>query len=117
TFLGAAGAFSNSDTTTLRLDPEGIRVGSNGNFYVSDEYGPFLFEFDRQGHLVQRIGVPAKFAISNPSADPNQELLGNSSGRQGNRGMEGLAISPDGRTLFGMMQNALLQDHALTPGT
>ena len=117
TFVGAAGSFSATDTTTLRLDPEGIRVGSNGNFYVSDEYGPYLFEFDRQGHLVQRIGVPAKFAISNPSADPNQELLGNSSGRQGNRGMEGLAISPDGWTLFGMMQNALLQDHGLTPGT
>jgi hypothetical protein len=31
--------------------------------------------------------------------------------------MEGLAISPDGGTLFGIMQNALLQDHALTPGT
>ena len=31
--------------------------------------------------------------------------------------MEGLAISPDGNTLFGMMQNALLQDNALTPGT
>ena len=31
--------------------------------------------------------------------------------------MEGLAISPDGRFLFGMMQNALLQDHGLTPGT
>src|SRR5499426_941462 len=29
--------------------------------------------------------------------------------------MEGLAISPDGRTLFGMMQNALLQDHGLNP--
>jgi len=31
--------------------------------------------------------------------------------------MEGLAISPDGKTLFGIMQNALLQDHGLNPGT
>src|ERR1044071_4825230 len=31
--------------------------------------------------------------------------------------MEGLAISPDGRTLFGIMQNALIQDHGLNPGT
>jgi len=36
-------------------------------------------------------------------------LLGNTAVRQGNRGMEGLAISPDGRTLFGMMQNALIR--------
>ena len=52
-----------------------------------------------------------------PNANPNLELSGNTSGRQANRGMEGLAISPDGGTLFGMMQNALLQDNALTPGT
>jgi hypothetical protein len=55
--------------------------------------------------------------IANPSADPNAELLGNTLGRQANRGMEGLAISPDGRTLFGIMQNALIQDHGLNPGT
>ena len=117
TFVGAAGAFGSNDAATLRLDPEGIRVGPNGSFYISDEYGPYLLEFNRQGHLLRRIDVPAKFFIANPSADPNLELLGNSSGRQGNRGMEGLAISPDGWTLFGMMQNALLQDHGLTPGT
>ena len=118
TFVGAAGAFVvNNDFATLRLDPESIRVGVNGTFYISDEYGPYVFEFDRQGHLLRRIAVPSRFAIANPSSDPNTELLGNTSGRQANRGMEGLAISPDGRTLFGVMQNALLQDHGLSPGT
>ena len=112
-FVGAAGAFAN----TLRLDPEGIRVSSHGTFYISDEYGPYLFEFNRQGHLLRRLEVPSKYFISNPSADPNVELLGNAVGRQANRGMEGLAISPDGRTLFGIMQNALIQDNGLNPGT
>jgi len=117
-FVGAAGAFEvGNDFATLRLDPEGIRVGPEGTFYVSDEYGPYVFEFNRQGHLLRRLAVPSKFAIANRSSDPNTELLGNTSGRQGNRGMEGLAISPDGRFLFGMMQNALLQDHGLTPPT
>ncbi len=117
-FLGAAGAFDPNDPlATLRLDPEGIRVGPSGTFFVSDEYGPYIFEFDRQGNIVRRLEVPEKFFIANPSADPNAELSGNSSGRQANRGMEGLAISPDGTTLFGIMQNALLQDGAVTPGT
>ena len=107
TFVGAAGDFAS------RLDPEGIRVSPHGTFYVSDEYGPYLFEFNRQGHLIRRLEVPSKFFISNPNADPTQELLGNTAGRQANRGMEGLAISPDGRTLFGIMQNALLQDNGL----
>lgn len=114
TFVGAAGAFAQgNEFATLRLDPEGIRMSPQGTFYVSDEYGPYLFEFDRQGHLKRRISIPAKFFITNPSEDPNTELSGNAAGRQANRGMEGLAISPDGRMLFGMMQNALIQDNGL----
>ena len=117
-FVGSAGAFdANDPEAALRFDPEGIRVAPDGTFYVSDEYGPWIVQFDRQGNLVRRIEIPADFAIANPSADPNAELLGNTSGRQANRGMEGLAISPDGGTLFGIMQNALLQDNALSPGT
>ena len=117
-FVGAAGSFVvNDEFATLRLDPEGIRVSPHGTCYISDEYGPYLFEFNRQGHLLRRIEVPSKFFIANPSSDPNAELLGNAAGRQGNRGMEGLAISPDGTTLFGIMQNALIQDHGLNPGT
>src|SRR4029453_3839214 len=91
--------------------------GPNGNFYVSDEYGPYVFEFNRQGHLVQRISVPSKLLIDHPSSNANSKFLNNTSGRQSNRGMEGLAISPDGSTLFGIMQSALLQDHGLDPGT
>src|SRR5262249_23724990 len=32
---------------------------------------------------------------------------------QSNRGMEGLAITPDSSKLYGLMQNALIQDNAL----
>jgi len=118
TFVGAAGAFDeNNELATLRLDPEGIRVSPQGTFYISDEYGPYVFEFNRQGHLIRRLSIPEKFLIANASSDPNAELLGNVAGRQANRGMEGLAISPTGRTLFGMMQNALLQDNGLSAGT
>ena len=117
-FVGAAGAFvSDNEAATLRLDPEGIRASPHGTFYISDEYGPYLFEFNRQGHLLRRLEIPSKFFISNPSADPNTELTGNSAGRQGNRGMEGLAIGPDGKTLFGIMQNALIQDNGLAPNS
>jgi len=117
-FVGAAGSFNlANDKATLRLDPEGIRVGILGTFFISDEYGPYIYEFTRQGYLLRRINVPQKFSIANPNSDPSLELLGNSSGRQANRGMEGLAITPNGLTLFGIMQNALLQDNGLNPGT
>jgi len=108
----------------LRFDPEGVSLGRDGTFFVSDEYGPYINEFNRQGHLIRRIAVPEKFLILNPKSDvdsagnslelyPNNNVLG----RQANRGMEGLAITPDGRYLVGIMQNALLQDNGLNSAT
>jgi phytase-like protein len=116
--VGAAGSFNpNNERGALRFDPEGIRVGFFGTFFISDEYGPEIFEFNLFGRLLRRLNVPSKYKIANPSDDPNAELLLNTSGRQANRGMEGLAISPNDRFLFGIMQNALLQDNGLNPGT
>jgi hypothetical protein len=42
------------------------------------------------------------------------EKTRNNRGRQANRGMEGLAITPDGRYLVGIMQNAMIQDNGLS---
>lgn len=117
-FVGATGAYDVEDKRkTLRLDPEGIRLGIFGNMYISDEYGPYVYEFSRFGRLLRRINVPSKFEINYPNENPENELLFNISGRQANRGTEGLAISPDNRYLFGIMQSALIQDNGLTPGT
>src|SRR5262245_1038497 len=33
----------------LRLDPEGIRATADGHTWVSDEYGPYVYEFDASG--------------------------------------------------------------------
>ena len=33
-------------------------MSREGTFFVSDEYGPFLFEFDQQGHLLRRVPCP-----------------------------------------------------------
>ena len=113
-FVGASSAFDAANPSkTLRLDAEGIRVAPDGNIFVSDEYGPYIYEFNRQGARIRTIPVPAKFSIAHPSASGETELSENSSGRQSNRGMEGLAISPGGNTLFGLMQSPLLQDGGL----
>jgi hypothetical protein len=113
-FVGASSAFNAADPSkSLRLDAEGIRVAPDGNIFISDEYGPYIYEFNRQGTRIRTIPVPAKFLIAHPSASGATELSENSAGRQSNRGMEGLAISADGQTLFGMMQSPLLQDGGL----
>lgn len=110
--VGSLGAFTQPDATkNLRFDPEGVRVGPKGEVIVSDEYGPVLAEFDATGKRVRVLPVPAKFQTATPGKLPADELPPKAkAGRQPNRSMEGLAISPDGGKLLGAMQSPLLQD-------
>ncbi|AYL94911.1 esterase-like activity of phytase family protein [Mucilaginibacter celer] len=82
------------------IDSEGLALDGKGGFWVSDEYGPHIVHFDATGKTIERINpfgtgtggrkIPAVFAT-----------------RRANRGMEGLAITPDGKTLVGMMQSPM----------
>ncbi|HEX4613464.1 MAG TPA: esterase-like activity of phytase family protein [Urbifossiella sp.] len=56
-----------------RFDPEGIRVGRGGHFYLADEYGPAVAEFDTAGRRVKSFPVPKRFAPERPAARPEQE--------------------------------------------
>jgi hypothetical protein len=114
-YIGLATAFGPAGRDSPRLDPEGVRVGRDGNLFVSDEYGPFVIEFTPQGKQVRLLRVPDKFEIANPGATAAEERKNNTTGRQPNRGMEGLAISPDGGKLYGIMQSVLMQDGDLNP--
>ena len=114
-FTGPSSASDTSvPSSSLRLDPEGIRVGSTGQLYVSDEYGPYAYQFNQNGQRVSTLAVPSKFTLDHPNADGTLELPpNNASGRQSNRGMEGLAITPSGNKLYGVMQSPLIQDGGL----
>src|SRR5262245_58953828 len=94
-FTGSSSAFDATNSpASLRFDPEGIRVSPAGTFFVSDEYGPFIYEFNAAGLRLHSVAVPAKFLIDHPKAVGADELPpGNTKGRQANRGMEGLAIT------------------------
>ena len=95
------------------FDPEGIAiVPSNGHLLVSDEYGPSLAEFDRNGNLLRRFTTPANLLPRNAGTGAlnfNGDG-GNTAGRRSNRGFEGLAISPDGRYTYAMLQSAMLDE-------
>ncbi len=115
-FTGRSDNFDASKDSTNngngRLDPEGIRVSNNGKFvFISDEYGPYVYQFDRNtGRRKKTFTLPSHFAISNLSPQEALEISGNTIGRTTNKGMEGLAITPDGNTLVGIMQANLIQD-------
>ncbi|MGG7663828.1 esterase-like activity of phytase family protein [Dyadobacter sp. BHUBP1] len=87
------------------LDSEGLALAKDGTFWVSDEYGPHIVHFDASGKTIERINpfgnglggrkIPLVFAKRRP-----------------NRGMEGLTITPDGKTLVGIMQFPLYNPSA-----
>jgi hypothetical protein len=95
-----------------RFDTEGIRLSNDGrSVFISDEYGPYVYQFDRlTGLRLRSFQLPSSFYVTNLSPVGNTEISGNTSGRTANKGMEGLAITPDGRTLVGIVQAALIQD-------
>lgn len=106
------GAGTSANTNNARLDPEAVRVSNDGkSVFVSDEYGPYVYQFDRAtGARINTYALPSNLAVTNLSPVGQTEINGNSVGRVANKGMEGLALTPDGKTLVGIMQANLEQD-------
>ena len=110
-FASGAG-LTTANPANARLDPEGVRVSNDGkSVFVSDEYGPYVYQFDRfTGERIKTFTLPVEFGGTTVSAQGSVEISGNTQGRVANKGMEGLAITPDGKTLVGFMQSPLIQD-------
>ena len=108
---------NSGNANDARLDTEGIRVSNDGlSVFISDEYGPYVYQFLRFGGLrLRAFKLPDQLFVTNLKPVGSDEISGNSSGRTANKGMEGLAITPDGRTLVGIMQAALIQDAGAAP--
>jgi hypothetical protein len=114
---GNAGLLGNS------FDPEGLVIDPlTGHFLITDEYGPSLYEFDRQGRLVRVFEIPENLipkvgllvnyvALRETcSATAPPPFCGLNAGRQDNRGFEGLAITPDGKKLYAVLQDPLVNE-------
>jgi hypothetical protein len=96
----------------LSFDPEGFAVASNGNFYVSDEYGPSVYEFSPTGSFIRAFATPENIIPKQTDGTINY-LDGRptiTSGRQDNRGFEGLTLSPDGSKLYTLLQDPLVNE-------
>ncbi len=109
----------NVSTLGLSFDPEGLAIAPNGNFYISDEYGPSVYEFRRfelldgtvEARFVRAFEVPSNIA---PYAGNILDYVSGrgtlTAGRQDNRGYEGLTMSPDGTKLFAILQDPLINE-------
>ncbi|HWU54226.1 MAG TPA: esterase-like activity of phytase family protein, partial [Rhizomicrobium sp.] len=115
----------------ISVDDEGVVYPGDGTMWVSDEYGPYVYHYNASGKLIGAIrppeafipkrlsgGVPVDDFSANAPPQGQTYNKGNPvSGRQNNQGAEGLAISPDGKTLFILLQSALIQDLNATSST
>ncbi|BAZ33978.1 5'-nucleotidase/2',3'-cyclic phosphodiesterase (plasmid) [Cylindrospermum sp. NIES-4074] len=93
-------------------DPEGFVVGKNGNFFVSDEYGPSIYEFSPTGSFIRALTPPSN-VVAKFNGTPyyaGDGVIVTNTGRQDNRGYEGLAISPDGTKLLAIFQDPLQEE-------
>ena len=105
----------------LALDAEGIVRLPDGSWAISDEYGPSIYRFSPQGEFLGALPVAASvrpiragvtdYSSNNPTVGQPAPVPANpTAGRQNNQGFEGLALSPDGKTLIVALQSAARQD-------
>ncbi|WP_373693614.1 esterase-like activity of phytase family protein [Limnofasciculus baicalensis] len=101
----------------LSFDPEGFAIAPNGNFYVSDEYGPSVYEFSPTGSFIRAFQTPDNI-LSKVGSTPNYvDGRGTiTTGRQDNRGFEGLTLTPDGKKLLVMLQDPLVNEGSSNDG-
>lgn len=79
------------------LDPEGLVALPDGTFWISESYGPSLLHVDATGKTLERIGP-------NSTGRALPRVLAR---RRPGRSLSGLTITPDGKTLVGLMQSPL----------
>lgn len=90
------------------VDLEGLVRLTDGTFWISEEMGPSIAHVAQDGRILKRF-LPENGAKDYAAAEA--EIAGALpsilSKRQGNRGIEGLAISPDEAFLYFIVQNPL----------
>jgi hypothetical protein len=110
----------------IPIDSEGLVLRPDGSFWVSDEYGPYIYHFNSKGRMIAAIKPPEAIiphrngsesfnADSPPRYDPDFTVTpaDPTTGRADNQGFEGLTITPDGKTLYALLQSATDQEGGL----
>ncbi len=87
------------------FDIESFREAHDGTFWFGDEFGPFLIHTDASGRVIEQpYPLPDVRSPQNPFLGTGTPTL------PGSKGFEGMAISPDGKTLYPMLEGALIAD-------
>lgn len=92
--------------TGADIDPESLQRGHGGDYWVGDEFGPWLLHFDASGVLLD-----APFAMPGGLRSPNSPFLAGTAATQPNsRGVEAMAMTPNGKSLYAVLEGATVAD-------
>lgn len=107
----------------VSADTEGLVLNKDGSFWISDEYGAYIYRFDSSGKMLGAIAPPPAViprrnesvsfsAASPPRYNPDLEVEPENpdSGRSNNQGLEGMTASADGKYLYALLQSAAIQE-------
>ncbi|MEO7412952.1 MAG: esterase-like activity of phytase family protein [Opitutaceae bacterium] len=95
----------------MSIDAEALVLLPDGSGYFGDEYGANIYHFNAAKQIDGVITPPPAVQPHLPFGNLRfSSEVSNVNGRRGNQGMEAIALSPDGKTLFGLMQSATIQD-------
>ena len=91
--------------TGADFDLESVRRAKDGTFWFGEEFGPFLLHTDASGKVLEApVPLPGVQSPQNPFLGAGTPNLPPS------RGFEPLALSIDGKTLYPMLEGALVGD-------
>ncbi|RYE22798.1 MAG: choice-of-anchor D domain-containing protein [Sphingobacteriales bacterium] len=92
------------------IDPEGLVVDKEGNFWISEENGPTIWKLNPNGVVVKRFTPYAGQPGSQPQDSQIDTVF---KYRKNNRGFESLSITPNGK-IYSLIQSPLLYPNKAT---
>ena len=87
------------------FDIESVRVAHDGTLWFGDEFGPFLIHTDASGRVLEDA-----FPLPGVRSPQNPFLGGGTPNLPSSKGFEGMAIIPNGKLLYPMLEGALTTD-------
>jgi hypothetical protein len=87
------------------FDIESVRQARDGTLWFGDEFGPFLLHTDRTGKVLE-----APFPLPGVKSPQNPFLGTGTPNLPRSKGFEGMAISPNGKALYPLLEGPLTTD-------
>jgi hypothetical protein len=98
--------------TGADLDIESIQNAPDGSFWFGDEFGPYIFQTDGEGRVTRFFetmldGQPVRSPDNHAFQLPASPTAAVSFRSRRSGGYEGMAMTPDGQTIWGLLEQPL----------